>query len=136
MAGIGNGKRKPDGNVEISLLIGRTINHKTKPPARQIIITTTIVITTRTRIKNSIRVITDRHPKTRKGRKQIWGRNLVRMENIPQPSDLVDLPIICVSSVVELDIQRRIVPKLRKLKEEPHRSRRPTANPPRTRKKR
>src|ERR1700720_3418948 len=85
--------RKPDGNTEISPLIGRTINHKTKPPARQIIITTTIVITTRTRIKNPIRVITDRHPKTRKGRKQIWGRNLVRMENLPQLSDLVDLPI-------------------------------------------
>src|ERR1700722_16297333 len=63
------------------------------------------------------------------------GRNLVRMENLPRPSDLVDLPIICVSSVVELDIQQRIVPKLQKLKEEPHRSRRPTANP-RTRKNR
>src|ERR1700720_2127647 len=97
MVGIGNGKRKFDGNVEISLLIGRTINHKTKLPARQIIITTTIVITTRRRIKNPIRVITDRHPKTWKGRKQIWGRNLVRMENLPQPSDLVNSPIICVS---------------------------------------
>src|SRR6202041_1303102 len=86
--------------------------------------------------KNPIRVITDRHPKTRNGRKRIWGRNLVRMENLPWPSDLVDLPIICVSSVVELDIQQRIVPKLLKLKEEPHRSRRPTANPPRTRKNR
>src|SRR3984957_19184232 len=101
MAGIGNGKRKLDGNAEISLLIGRTTNHKTKPPARRIIITTTIVITTRTRIKNPIRVIMDWHPKTRKGRKRIWGRNLVRMENIPQLSDLVDSPIICVSSAVE-----------------------------------
>src|ERR1700722_11498317 len=131
MASIGNGKRKPDGNVEISLLIGRTINHKTKPPAHQIIITTITTTTTRTRIKNPIQVITDRHPKTQKGRKQIWGRNLVRMENLPRLSDLVDSPIICVSSVVELAIQQRIVPKLRKLKEEPHRSRRPTANPPR-----
>src|ERR1700720_822075 len=86
--------------------------------------------------KNPIRVITDRHPRTRNGRKQIWGRNLVRMENLPRLSDLVDSPIICVSSVVELDIQQRIVPKLQKLKEEPHRSRRPTANPPRTRKNR
>src|ERR1700722_5797138 len=103
MASIGNRKRKPDENVEISLLIGRTINHKTKPPARQIIITITTIttITTTTRIKNPIRVITDRHPKTRKERKRIWGRNLVRMENLLRPSDLVDLPIICVSSAVE-----------------------------------
>src|ERR1700723_3225082 len=105
MASIGNGKRKPDGNVEISLLTGRTINHKTKPPARRIIITTitttTTTTTTTTRIKNLIRVIMDRQPKTRKGRKQIWGRNLVRMENLSRLSDLVDLPIICVSSVVE-----------------------------------
>ena len=43
----------PYGYAEISLLTGRTINHKTKPPARRIIITT-IVITTRTRIKNPI----------------------------------------------------------------------------------
>src|SRR3984957_831895 len=137
MASIGNGKRKPNGNAEISLLIGRTINHKTKPPARQIIITTiTTTTTTITRIKNPIRIITDRHPKTRKGRKQIWGRNLVRMESLPRPSDLVDSPIICVSSVVELDIQQRIVPKLQKLKEEPHRSRHPTANPLRTQKNR
>src|ERR1700722_4400212 len=112
MAGIGNGKRKPDGNVEISLLTGRTINCKTKPPACRIIIITTIktTTTTTTRIKNPIPVITDRHPKTRNGRKQIWGRNLVRMENLPRLSDLVDSPIICVSSVVELDIQQRIVP--------------------------
>src|ERR1700720_4669093 len=129
MAGIGNGKRKPDGNAEISLLTGRMTNRKTKPPARRIIITTTITTTTTTtRIKNPIRIITDRHPKTRKGRKRIWGRNLVRMENLPRPSNLVDSPIICVSSAVELDIQQRIVPKLRKLKEEPHRSRRPMAN--------
>src|ERR1700720_4595122 len=130
MAGNGNGKRRPHGNAEISLLIGRMINCKTKLPAGRIIIITTI-----RRIKNSIRVITDWHPKTRNGRKQIWGRNLVRMENLPRPSDLIDSPIICVSSAVELDIQQRIVPKLRKLKEEPHRSHRPTANPLRTRKK-
>src|ERR1700719_1941287 len=132
MADIGNGKRKPDRNTEISLRTGRTTNCKTKPPARQIIITTTITTTTTTRIKNPIRVITDRHPKTRNGRKRIWGRNLVRMENLPRPSDLVDLPIICVSSAVDLDIQQRIVPKLRRLKEELHRSRHPTANPLRT----
>src|ERR1700722_7403590 len=134
MAGTGSGKRKPDGNVEISLQTGRTTNRKTKPPARQITIITTTATTIRTKTKNPIRVITDRPPKTRNRRKRIWGRNLVRMENLPQLSDLVDSPIICVSSVVELDIQQRIVPKLRKLKEEPHRSRRPTANPPRTRK--
>src|ERR1700720_30433 len=136
MAGIGNGKRKQDGNAEISLQTGRMTNRKTKPPAHRIIITPTTATTIRTKIKNPIRVITDRHPKTRNGRKRIWGRNLVRMENLPQPSDLVDSPIICVSSVVELDIQQRIVPKLRKLKEEPHRSRHPMANPPRTRKNR
>src|ERR1700720_2186764 len=136
MAGIGNGKRKPDGNAEISLLTGRMINHKTKPPARRIIIITTTTTTTTTRIKNPIRVITDPHPKTRKGRKRIWGRNLVRMGNLPRPSDLVDSPTICVSSVVELDIQQRIVLKPRKLKEEPQRSRRPMANPPRTQKNR
>src|SRR6202041_2258783 len=127
MASIGSGKRKPDGNAEISLQTGRTTNRKTKPPARRItIITTTATTTIRTKTKNPIRVITDRPPKTQNGRKWIGGRNLVRMENLPQPSDLVDSPIICVSSVVELDIQQRIVPKL---KEEPHRSRRPTANP-------
>src|SRR6202040_54152 len=136
MAGIVNGKRKPDGNVEISLRTGRMTNRKTKPPACRIITTTTTATTIRTKIKNPIRVITDRHPKTQNGRKQIWERNLVRMENLPQPSDLVDSPIICVSSVVELDIQQRIVTKLRKLKEEPHRSRRLTANPPRKRKNR
>src|SRR6202041_547257 len=137
MASIGNGKRKPDGNAEISLQTGRTTNRKTKPPARRItIITTTATTTIRTKTKNPIRVITDWPPKTRNGRKRIWGRNLVRMENLPWPSDLVDSPIICFSSVVELDIQQRIVPKLRKLKEEPHRSRRPTANPLRTRKNR
>src|SRR3984957_6905911 len=127
MASIGNGKRKFDGNAEISLQTGRTTNRRTKPPARRItIITTTATTTTiRTKTKNPIRVITDRPPKTRNGRKRIWGRNLVRMENLPRPSDLVDSPIICVSSVVELDIQQRIVPKLRKLKEEPHRSRHP-----------
>src|ERR1700723_3113041 len=135
MAGIGNGKKKPDGNAKISLLTG-TKNCKTKPPTRRIIIITIITTTTRIRIKNPIRVTMDRHPKTRNGRKRIWGRNLVRMENLPQLSDLVDSPIICVSSAVELDIQQRIVPKLRKLKEEPHRSRRPTANPPRRRKNR
>src|SRR6202041_253624 len=136
MAGIGNGKRKPDGNTEISLQTGRTTNRKTKPPSRRItIITTTATTTIRTKTKNPIRVITDQPPKTRNGRKRIWGRNLVRMENLPRPSDLVDSPIICVSSAVELDIQQRIVPKLRRLKEEPHRSRRPTANP-RTRKNR
>src|ERR1700723_4668031 len=130
MAGIGNGKRKPDGNAEISLQTGRTTNHKTKPPACRItIITTTATTTIKTKTKNPIRVIMDRPPKTWNGRKRIWGRNLVRMENLPRPSDLVDSPIICISSVVELDIQQRIVPKLRKLKEEPHRSRRPTANP-------
>src|ERR1700720_1709981 len=137
MAGIGNGKRKPDGNAEISLQTGRMTNRKTKPPARRItIITTTATTTIRTKTKNPIRVIMDWHSKTRNGRKRIWGRNLVRMRNLPRPSDLVDLPIICVSSVVELDIQQRIVQKLQKLKEEPHRSRRPTANPPRTRKNR
>src|ERR1700722_17872694 len=136
MAGIGNEKRKLDGNAEISLWTGRTTNCKTKPPARQIIITTTTATTIRTKIKNPIRVITDQHPKTRNGRKRIWGRNLVRMENLPRPSDLVNSPIICVSSAVELDIQQRIVPKLRKLKEEPHRSRHPMANPLRTRKNR
>src|ERR1700723_1345098 len=136
MASIGNGKRKPDGNTEISLRTGRTTNRKTKPPARQIIITTTTATTIRTKMKNPIQVITDRHPKTWNGRKRIWGRNLVRMENLPWPSDLVDSPIICVSFAGELDIQQRIVPKLRKLKEEPHRSRRPTANPLRTRKNR
>src|ERR1700722_14234526 len=136
MAGIGNGKRKPDGNTEISLRTGRTTNRKTKPPARRIIITTTTATTIRTKIKNPIRVITDRHPKTQNERKQIWGRNLVRMENLPRPSDLVDSPTICVSSAVELDIQQRIVPKPRKLKEEPHRSCRPTANPLRMRKNR
>src|ERR1700720_406619 len=134
MAGIGNGKRKPDGNVEISLQTGRTTNRKTKPPARRITIITTTATTIRTKTKNPIQVITDRHPKTQNGRKRIWGRNLVRMENLPRPSDLVNLPIICVSSAVELDIQQRIVPKPRKLKEEPHRSRHPTANPPRTQK--
>src|SRR6202041_1103264 len=135
MAGIGNGKRKPDGNMEISLQTGRTTNHKTKPPAHRItIITTTATTTTiRPKTKNPIRVITDRPPKTRSGRKRIWGRNLVRMENLLRPSDLVDSPIICVCSAVELDTQQRIVPKLRKLKEEPHRSRRPMANLPRTR---
>src|SRR6202035_4543756 len=115
MAGIGNRKRKPDGNAEISLQTGRTTNRKTKPPARRItIITTTATTTTtiRTKTKNRIRVIMDRPPKTRNGRKRIWGRNLVRMENLPRPNDLVDSPIICVSSVVELDIQQRIVPKL------------------------
>src|ERR1700720_3750840 len=127
MAGIGNGKRKPDGNAEISLQTGRMTNRKTKPPAHRItIITTTATTTIRTKTKNPIRVITDWPPKTRNGRKRIWGRNLVRMENLPRPSDLVDSPIICVSSVVELDIQQRIVPKLQKLKEEPPRSRRPT----------
>src|SRR6202040_334993 len=136
MASNGNGKRKPDGNAEISLQTGRTTNRKTKPPARRIIITTTTATTIRTKIKNPIRVIMDRHPKTRNVRKQIWGRNLVRMENLPRPSDLVDSPIICVSSVVELDIQQRIVPKLRKLKEELHRSCHPMANPLRTRKNR
>src|ERR1700722_17484471 len=110
MAGTGNGKRKPDGNEEISLLTGGTKNRKTKPPARRIIII--IITTTTTRIKNPIQVITDRHPKTWNGRKRIWGRNLVRMESLPRPSDLVDSPLICVSSVVELDIQQRIVPKL------------------------
>src|SRR3984957_5477369 len=136
MAGIGNGKRKPDGNAEISLQTGRTTNRKTKPPACQIIITTKTTATIRTKIKNPIRVITDRHPKTWHGRKWIWGRNLVRMENLTRLSDLVDSPIICVSSVVELDIQQRIVPKLQKLKEELHRSCRPMANLPRTGKKR
>src|ERR1700722_15787465 len=136
MAGIGNGKKKPDGNAEISLRTGRTTSCKTKPPARRIIIETTTATTIRTKIKNPIRVKTDRHPKTRNGRKWIWGRNLVRMESLPWPSDLVDSPIICVSSAVELDIQQRIVPKPRKLKEEPHRSRHPTANPLRTRKNR
>src|ERR1700722_3544784 len=136
MAGIGNGKRKPDGNTEISLQTGRTTNCKTKPPAHRITIITTTATTIRTKTKNPIRVITDRHPKTRNGRKRIWGRNLVRMENLPRLSDLVDSPIICVSSAVELDIQQRIVPKLRRLKEEPHRSRRPMAPPPRTRKNR
>src|SRR3984957_3413228 len=137
MAGIGNGKRKPGGNAEISLQTGRMTNRKTKPPARQItIITTTATTTIRTRRKNTIRVITDRPPKTWNGRKQIWGRNLVRMENLPRPSDLVDSPIICVSSAVELDIQQRIVPKLRRLKEEPQRSRCRRANPPKTRKNR
>src|SRR3984957_1134392 len=135
MAGIGNGNRKSDGNAEISLQTGRMTNRRTKPPARRITIITTTATTT-IKTKNPIQVITDRPPKTRNGRKRIWGRNLVRMENLPRPSDLVDLPIICVSSVVELDIQQRIVPKLRKLKEEPHRSRCPTANPPRTRKNR
>src|ERR1700722_1771015 len=106
MAGIGNGKRKPDGNVEISLQTGRTTNRKTKPSVRRITIITTTATTIRTKTKNPIRVITDRHPKTRNGRKQIWGRNLVRMENLPWPSDLVDSPIICVSSAVELDIQQ------------------------------
>src|ERR1700722_7135445 len=133
MAGTGSGKRKPDGNAEISLQTGRTTNRKTKPPAHQITIITTTATTIRTKTKTPIRVITDRHPKTWNGRKRIWGRNLVRMENLPWPSDLVDSPIICVSSVVELDIQQRIVPKLRKLKEEPHRSCHPMANP-RTRK--
>src|ERR1700723_1045352 len=38
MAGIGNGKKKPDGNAEISLQTGRTTNRKTKPPARRITI--------------------------------------------------------------------------------------------------
>src|SRR6202041_2820672 len=132
---IGNRKKKPNGNAEISLQTGRPTNRKTKPPACRITIITTTATTIRTKTKNPIRVIMDRHPKTRNGRKQIWGRNLVRMENLPRPSDLVDSPIICVSSAVELDIQQRIVPKLRKLKEEPHRSRRPTANPLRTRKK-
>src|SRR6202041_1421030 len=137
MASNGNGKRKPDGNAEISLQTGRTTNRKTKPPARRITITTTATTTTiRTKTKNPIRVITDRPPKTRNGRKRIWGRNLVRMENLPRPSDLVDSPIICVSSVVEWDIQQSIVPKLQKLKEEPHRSRCPMANPPRKRKNR
>src|ERR1700720_1609262 len=132
MAGIGNGKRKPDGNVEISLQTGRTTNCKTKPSVHRITIITTTATTIRTKTKNPIQVITDRHPQTRNGRKRIWGRNLVRMENLPRPSNLVDSPIICVSSVEELDIQQRIVPKLRKLKEEPHRS----ANPPRTQKNR
>src|ERR1700722_550986 len=137
MAGIGSGKRKPDGNAEISLQTGRTTNRRTKPPAHRItIIKKTETTTIRTKTKNPIRGITDRPPKTRNGRKRIWRRNLVRMENLPRPSDLIDSPIICVSSVVELDIQQKIVPKLRKLKEEPHRSRRPTANPPRTRKNR
>src|ERR1700723_248488 len=136
MASNGNGKRKPDGNAEISLQTGRTTNRKTKPPAHRITIITTTATTIRTKIKNPIRVITDRHPKTRNGRKRIWGRNLVRMESLPRPSDLIDSPIICVSSVVELNIQQRIVPKLQKLKEEPHRSRRPMANPPKTRKNR
>src|SRR3984957_13498453 len=137
MAGIGNGKRKPDGNAEISLQTGRMTNCKTKPPARRItIITTTATTKIRKKPKNQNRVIMDRPPKTRNGRKRIWGRNLVRMETLPWPNDLVDSPIICVSSVVELDIQQRIVPKRRKLKEEPHRSRRLTATPPRTRKNR
>src|ERR1700722_12684909 len=98
MADIENGKRKPDGNVEINLLIGRTIAHKTKPPAHQIIITRT---RTRTRTKNPIQLITDWHPKTQKKRKRIWERNLVRMANLPRPSELVDLPITYVSSAVE-----------------------------------
>src|SRR3984957_2860193 len=51
MAGIGNGKRKPDGNAEISLRTGRMTNCKTKPPARRIIITTTTATTIRTKIK-------------------------------------------------------------------------------------
>src|SRR6202041_3596484 len=124
MASNGNGKRKPDGNAEISLQTGRQEKRKTKPPARRItIITTTATTTIRTKTINPIRVITDQPPKTRNGRKRIWGRNLVRMENLPRLSDLVNSPIICVSSVVELDIQQRIVPKLRKLKEELHRSR-------------
>src|ERR1700723_1229388 len=136
MASNGNGKRKPDGNAEISVQTGRTTNRKTKPPARRItIITTTATTKIRTKTKNPIRVITDQPPKTRNGRTRIWGRNLVRMENLPRPSDLVDSPI-SVSSAVELDIQQRIFPKLQRLKEEPHRSRRPTANPPRTRKNR
>src|SRR6202041_797854 len=64
MAGIGNGKRKPDGNAEISLQTGRTTNRKTKPPARRItIITTTATTTIRTKTKKPIRVITDQHPK-------------------------------------------------------------------------
>src|ERR1700720_4296930 len=136
MAGIGNRKRKPDGNIEISLWTGRMTKSKTKPPARRIIITTTTATTIRTKIKNPIRVITDQHPKTQNGRKRIWERNLVRMENLPRLSDLVDSPIICVCSAVELDIKQRIVPKLRRLKEELHRSRRLTANPPRTQKNR
>src|SRR6202030_3691650 len=103
MASIGSGKRKPDGNAEISLQTGRTTNRKTKPPARRItIITTTTATTIRTKIKNPIRVITDRHPKTQNGRKRIWGRNLVRMENLHWLSDLVDSPTIWVSSAVEL----------------------------------
>src|ERR1700720_1680413 len=99
MVGIGNGKKKPDGNVEINLLKGRMIDHKTKPPAHQIIITTTA--TTKTRIKNPIQIIMDPHPKTRRKRKRIWERSLVRMVNLPRPSKLIDLPITCVSSVVE-----------------------------------
>src|SRR6202021_1903697 len=63
---MGNGKRKPDGNVEISLQTGRMTNCKTKPPARRItIITTTATTTIRTKTKNPIRVITDRLPKPR-----------------------------------------------------------------------
>src|ERR1700720_4120742 len=112
MAGIGNGKKKPDGNAEISRQTGRTTNRKTKPPARRITIITTTATTIRTKTKNPIRVITDWHPKTQNGRKRIWRRNLARMENLPRPSDLVDSPIICVSSAVELDIQQKIVPKL------------------------
>src|ERR1700723_2570240 len=81
--------------METNLLIGRTIDHKTKPPARRtIIITTTTTTTTiRTKTKNPIQIITDWHPKTQKNRKRIWERNLVRMANLPQPSKLVDSPI-------------------------------------------
>ena len=59
----------------------------------------------------------DRHPKTRRKRKQIWERNLVRMANLPWLSKLIDLPITYVSAAVEEDIQQRIVLKLRRVKE-------------------
>src|SRR6202040_2280478 len=114
MAGIGNWKRKPNGLVEINLLTGRMIDYKTKPPARQIIITTITTTTTTTTTKNPIQIIMDRHPKTQKKRKRIWERNLVRMANLPQPSELVDSPITYVSSAVEQDIQQRIALKPRK----------------------
>src|SRR6202040_3684556 len=52
MAGIGNRKKKPDGNVEINLLKGRMIDHKTKPPARQIITTTTTTTTKKNKNPN------------------------------------------------------------------------------------
>src|ERR1700720_2428946 len=51
MAGIGNGKKKPDGNAEMSLQTGRTTNCKTKRPACRIIIITTTATTIRIKIK-------------------------------------------------------------------------------------